>query len=170
VAVRIITVVFRALRDGHQHIRRHSMVPLGLSPGLCALCRRTYFRHDGTVKEKAHPVEEWVPEFLVRRYRGDHLIEHQFSDSPETVGGMIESWEASSGQPGAVIVAEPHPPEAIVTLLRAIADAIEQERPVAMPRPFPRIRLQLVTEGVEPDRAGAGELRLLWHELAHPGG
>ena len=63
----------------------------------------------------------------------------------------------------------PHPPEAIVDLLRAIADAIEQERPVAMQHPLPHIRLELVTEGTESSQSERGELRLLWHELAHPG-
>jgi hypothetical protein len=122
------------------------------------------------VNEKASPVDEWVPEVLIRLYRGNHLVEQQFCDSPEVVGGLIESWEARAAESGAVIVADPHPPEAIVALLRAIADALEQERPVAMPHPYPHVRLQLVTEPVEPDPAGAGALHLLWHELAHPGG
>jgi hypothetical protein len=115
-------------------------------------------------------MEQWAPEILVRLYRGDHLIEQQFCASAEAGARTIESWEASSEPQGERIVIEPHPPEAIVALLRAIADAIEQERPLAMPRPFPHIRLQLVTEGTEPADSKHGELRLLWMEQAHPGG
>ena len=65
---------------------------------------------------------------------------------------------------------EPHPPEEIVALLRAIADAIEQERPLSMPHPFPQLRLQFVTEGAASAPPMRGELRLLWQEQAHPGG
>jgi hypothetical protein len=115
-------------------------------------------------------VQQWAPEILVRLYRGDQLIEQQFCPSAEASARTIESWEASSEPGGELIVIEPHPPEAIVALLRAIADAIEQERPLAMPRPFPQIRLQLVTEGSEPDDSKHGELRLIWMEQAHPGG
>ena len=57
----------------------------------------------------------------------------------------------------------------IVALLRAIADAIEREEPVAMPHPFPSIRLQLATDRTEAGKSTRGELRLLWQELAHPG-
>jgi hypothetical protein len=119
--------------------------------------------------EQATSAEEWAPEVLVRVYRGGHLIEQRFCESPESVAHLVESWEARPPPAGELIVVEPHTPEVIVALMRAIADAIEQERPVAMPHPFPHIRLQLATAGTEPDRARQGELRLLWQELAHPG-
>jgi hypothetical protein len=122
------------------------------------------------VTDRPTSVEQWAPEILVRLYRGDHLIEQQFCDSAEAGARAIETWEAQSVPGGELIVIEPHPPEAIVALLREIADAIEQERPLAMPRPFPRIRLQLVTQGTEPADSKLGELRLLWMEQAHPGG
>ena len=80
---------------------------------------------------------EWSPEVLVRVYRGDHLIEQRHSDSPEAVAQIVESWEARPPPEGERIVVEPHPPEEILTLLRTIADAIEQERPLSMPHPFP---------------------------------
>ena len=65
---------------------------------------------------------------------------------------------------------EPHPPEVIIAVLRAIADAIEDGCPVAMPRPFPHIRLQLLTEGTEStQRPAHGELHRLWQDLGHPG-
>ena len=119
--------------------------------------------------EQAASAEEWVPEVLVRVYRGGHLIEQRFCESPESVGDLVESWESGLPATGEVIVVEPHPPEVIVALLRAIADAIEQERPVPMQHPFPHIRLQLATEGAEPTQPRRGELRVLWQELAHPG-
>jgi hypothetical protein len=122
------------------------------------------------VTEHVTPVVEWSPEVLVRVYRGDHLIEQRFSDNPEAVGQIVESWEARPPPEGELIVVEPHPPETIVALLRAIADAIELERPLSMPHPFPHLRLQLVTEGAESAPPMRGELRLLWQEQAHPGG
>lgn len=114
--------------------------------------------------------ERWVPEVLVRVYRGDHLIEQRFCDSAETVAGIVESWQAHPSPEGELIVVEPRPSEAIVALLRAIADAIEQERPVAMQHPLPQMRLQLVTAGTEPGSSGRGQLSLLRQEQAHPGG
>lgn len=114
--------------------------------------------------------EDWAPEVLVRTYRGGHLIEQRFCDNPESVAQIVESWEAQPPATRGSIVVEPHPPQVIVALLRAIADAIEQERPVAMPHPIPPVRLQLVTEGSEPSPSKNGELRLLWQDLSHPGG
>jgi hypothetical protein len=106
----------------------------------------------------------------VRVYRGGHLIEQRFCESAERAADVVESWEARQAPPGGeLIVVEPHPPEMIVGLLRTIADAIEQEKPVAMPHPFPHLRLQLVTEGTEPGPPRHGELSLLWQEQAHPG-
>jgi hypothetical protein len=70
---------------------------------------------------------------------------------------------------GELVVVEPHPPQVIVELFRAIADALEEERPLAMPHPFRHIRLQLATEGTETTTSRRGELSLLWQELAHPG-
>lgn len=114
--------------------------------------------------------EQWAPEVLVRIYRGGHLIEQRFCDSAESVAGIVESWEAHPPTDGGLLVVEPHPTEAIVELLRAIADAIEQERPLALDHPLPPVRLQLVTEGAQPTSARRGELALLWQEQAHPGG
>jgi hypothetical protein len=122
------------------------------------------------VTEPTSVAERWVPEVLVRVYRGDHLIEQRFCDSAETVAGIVESWQAHPPAEGELIVVEPRPSEAIVALLRAIADAIEQERPVAMQHPLPHVRLQLATEGTEPGSSGRGQLGLLWQEQAHPGG
>lgn len=119
--------------------------------------------------EGATSTEEWAPEVLVRVYRGGHVIEQRFCTSPESVADFVESREAHPPPAGEMIVVEPHPPEAIVVLLRAIADAIEQGRPVAMPHPFPHIRLELVTEETEPSPPRQGEFRLLWQNLAHPG-
>ncbi len=119
--------------------------------------------------EPTTSAEQWVPEVLVRTYRGDHLIEQRFCESPEAVADLVESWEARPDSAGGRIVVEPHPPEMIVALLRAIADAIEAEKPVAMSHALPHVRLQLVTEGTDPDRATRGELRLLWQELVRPG-
>jgi len=119
--------------------------------------------------EEAHIETEWVPEVLVRVYRGGHLIEQRIGESPESVAQIVESWEAKPPSTGELIVVEPHPPEVIVALLRAIADAIEREEPVAMPHPFPPIRLQLATDRTESGKSTRGELRLLWQELAHPG-
>lgn len=114
--------------------------------------------------------EQRAPEVLVRVYRGGHLIEQRFCDRAETVAGIVESWQARPPAEGELIVVEPHPSEEIVTLLRAIADAIEQERPIAMQHPLPHLRLQLVTEGVDPTSSPRGELSLIWQEQAHPGG
>jgi hypothetical protein len=119
--------------------------------------------------KQAAVAEEWVPEVRVRVYRGGHLIEQRFCESPESVAQLVESREAQPPPTGELIVVKPHPPEAIVALLRAIADAIEQQRPVAMPHPFPHIRLQLKTERTEPSKPSHGELSLLWQELSHPG-
>ena len=119
--------------------------------------------------ETAKVEAEWVPEVLVRVYRGGHLIEQRFCDNPESVAEIVESWEATAPPAGELIMIEPHPPQVIVGLFRAIADAIEQERPVAMPQPFPHIRLQLLTNGTRSGKPSQGELRLLWQELAHPG-
>ena len=119
--------------------------------------------------EEAHIETEWVPEVLVRVYRGGHLVEQRFAESPESVAEIVESWQAKPLSTGELIVVEPHPPEVIVALLRAIADAIEREEPVKMPHPFPPIRLQLATDRTESGKSTRGELRLLWQELAHPG-
>jgi hypothetical protein len=125
--------------------------------------------HEGVTRQGT-PVAQWSPEILVRVYRGDHLIEQRFCESPETVAQIVESWEARPSPEGELIVVEPHPPEAVVALLRAIADAIEQERPLSMQHPFPHLRLQLVTDRSDPKRPKQGELHLLWQEQAHPGG
>ena len=121
------------------------------------------------VSEHATSTEEWAPEVVIRVYRGGHLIEHRFCDDPEAVAKLVESWASRPPPAGGLIVVEPHPPQTIVALLRVIADAIEEERPVAMPHPFPHIRLQLATEETESAPSGRGELSLLWQELAHPG-
>jgi hypothetical protein len=113
--------------------------------------------------------ETWAPEILVRVYRGDHLIDQRFSNDPETAARNIEYWEAQAPPAGTRIVVDPHPPEAIIALLRAIADALEEERPVAMRHPFPHVRLELATEGTEPTSSRRGQLRLIFQELAHPG-
>ena len=107
---------------------------------------------------------------MVRTFRGGHLIEQRFCESVEAVAELVETHESHPPSAGELITVEPHPPEVIVELLRAIADAIEQERPVAMAHPFPHIRLQLVTEGSETSRPTRVELRLLSQEQAHPGG
>ena len=120
--------------------------------------------------EPTKVVEDWAPEVLVRVYRGSHLIEQRFCDSTDVAADIVESWEANPPAEGELIVVEPHPPEAIVALLRAIADAIEHERPVAMRHPLPNLRLELLTEGAQPGPSGRGELSLLWQEQAHPGG
>ena len=119
--------------------------------------------------QHAASVEECAPEVLVRVYRGGHLIEQRFCESPESVAETVVTRGSRPAPSGELIVVEPHSPEVIVALLRAIADAIEQERPMAMPHRFPPIRLQLVTEGTEPTEPSRGELRLLWQDLAHPG-
>jgi hypothetical protein len=119
--------------------------------------------------EQAHVETDWAPEVLVRVYRGGHLVEQRFCESPESVAQIVESWEAQPLSTGELIVVEPHPPEVIVDLLRAVADAIEREEPVAMPHPFPPIRLQLATDRTTSGEPRRGELRLLWQELAHPG-
>jgi hypothetical protein len=121
------------------------------------------------VNEHVTATEEWVPHVLVRRYRGGHLIEQRTCESPEAVADLVETWEAEPSPKGETIAVEPHPPEVIVGLLRAIADAVESGQPVPMRRPFPHVRLQLVTEGSERGVPGQGELKLLWQELAHPG-
>jgi hypothetical protein len=126
-------------------------------------------RKDRSVSEHITATNEWLPHVLVRRYRGSHLIEQQFCESPEAVANVVEAWEAEPSRTGELIAIEPHPPEVIVALLRSIADAIEMGQPVAMRQPFPNIRLQLVTEGTEHGEPKLGELRLLWQELAHPG-
>jgi hypothetical protein len=119
--------------------------------------------------EHATTAEQWAPEVIVRIYRGGHLIEQRFCESPESVAEIIESREARGTPSGELIIVEPHPPEVIIAVLRAIADAIEEDRPVAMPSPFPHIRLQLLTEGTEATRPTHGELHLLLQDLAHPG-
>jgi hypothetical protein len=117
------------------------------------------------VTEQVTSVAEWVPEVLVRVYRGGHLIEQRFCESAEAAAAVVESWEARQAPPeGELIAIEPHPPETIVALLRTIADAIEQERPDTMPHPFPHLRLLLVTEGTEPGPPRRGELSPLWQQ------
>jgi len=121
------------------------------------------------VTEQTNTDIEWRPEILVKRYRGGHLIEHRYFDDAEAVADTIEAWEAHLEPEGEIIDVEPHPPRAIIDLLRAIADALELERPLAMSQPFPHLRLQLVAEATEPTKPKRGELTLLWQELAHPG-
>jgi hypothetical protein len=120
------------------------------------------------MKDQSTAAEEWVPEALVRVYRGGHLIEQRVCSDPEKVAEIVESWEADPPPAGGEIVVKPYPPSAIVELLRAIADAIEQERPVPMHHPLPQLRLQLATEAIEPG-ATRSPLSLLVQELAHPG-
>jgi hypothetical protein len=124
----------------------------------------------GHVTDQPTTSTEWAQEILVKHYRGGHLIEQRHCDDPRAAAGIVESWEARPTPDGERIVVEPHPPEAIVALLRAIANAIEQERPLAMAQPFPHLRLELVTEGPEQRDSRRGELKLLWQELGHPGG
>jgi hypothetical protein len=154
--------------DAHEEGRSSGEVGAATT-GRWTLSPHSRQRLHGDVTETATIKEEWNPEVLVRVYRGGHLIEQRFCESPESVANVVESWEAQPPPTGELIVVEPHPPEVIVDLLRAIADAIEQERPVAMQHPFPHIRLELVTEGAEPSQSKRGELCLLWHELGHPG-
>ena len=58
-----------------------------------------------------------------------HVVEQGFCESPESVAEIIESREAGGAATGELIVVEPHPPEVIIAVLRAIADAIEEGRP-----------------------------------------
>ena len=118
---------------------------------------------------RATSPETNAPEVAVRVYQGDQLIEQRFAESPNRPLTSLRSWRSRRSPTGQRIVIEPQPPEAIVEVLRAIADAIEQERPTAMPRPFPDIRVQLVTAGTETTPPKRAELRVLWQELAHPG-
>ena len=116
-----------------------------------------------------NPVSTSSPEILLKHYRGGHLIEQRHGDL-RAVADFVESWEAKQSTDGELIVVEPHPPETIVALLREIADAIEQQRPLVINEPFPQVRLQLVTAGHERSRSGRAELKLLWQEQSHPGG
>ena len=119
--------------------------------------------------EPATSSQDWGPEVIVRIRRDGHLIEQRICEGSDSVAGVVESWLAGPPAPGDMIAVEPHPPSVIVSLLRAIADAIEQGRPVAMAHAIPHLRLELVTEPFEASQPGRGELRLLWQELAHPG-
>ena len=60
-------------------------------------------------------------------------------------------------------------PEFVARYIVREAKTYEEGRPVAMPRPFPHVRLQLLTEGTEAPRPAHGELHLLWQDLAQPG-
>ena len=122
------------------------------------------------VTEQSKTSTDWAPQILVKHYRGGHLVEQRHCDDPQSLGDIVEAWEARSTSDGELIVVESHPPEAIVDLLRAIADAIEQERPLPMAHPFPHVRLELVTESDQRPGARRGQLTLLLQELAHPGG
>ena len=73
---------------------------------------------DGCITEHATNAEQWVPEVLVRVYRGGHVVEQRFCESPESVAEIIESREAARPT-GELIVVEPHPPEVIIAVLRS---------------------------------------------------
>ena len=88
------------------------------------------------------PSEVSAPSIAVKIYRDGQLVERRFCGSEEEAARVVESWEATPPAHGEVISVEPHPPEDIVALLRAIADAIERGEPVAMPTPAPPVRLQ----------------------------
>jgi hypothetical protein len=121
------------------------------------------------VTETITSAAEWTPEFLVSIYQDGRLLEQRCCDSAERAANVVESWEAHPSPDGELVVIEPRPPEAVVALLRAIADAIEQERPTPMRRPLPQLRLQLATDGTRSGPPRRGELRLLWQQKAHPG-
>jgi hypothetical protein len=123
----------------------------------------------GDVTEQVTGSAARSSEVLVRVFRGEDLVEHQLGDNPEAVAEIVESWVARPPSAGGRIVVDPRPPDALVPLLRAIADAIEQERPLPMPDPSPQLRVQFVTDFSEARRPGGGELGLLWQEQAHPG-
>ena len=151
--------------DGRPSARRHWTSVTG--PWTLSSPVRSRL-HDGMTHRATSP-ETNAPEVAVRVYQCDQLIEQRLAESPESAAHIVESWESRRSPTGERIVVEPQPPEAIVEVLRAVADALEQERPTAMPRPFPDIRVQLVTAGTETTPPKRAELRVLWRELAHPG-
>jgi hypothetical protein len=144
----------------HDRTRR-DLGPFRLTPDTCCI---------GVVTDHTTTADQPVPEILVTVYRGGHLVEQRYCQDPETVANIVESLESSPPPDGELLVVEQDSPQMIVALLRAIADAIEQQRPLRTSHPFPHLRLQLATEATEPTRETRGELLLLWQEQAHPGG
>lgn len=112
---------------------------------------------------------KFAPEIVVRVYRDGRLIEQRFCNDEAKAAEIVESWGAVAGPEGEIVSVESYPPNDIVGVLRALADALERGEPVTMPHRFPPVRLQLVIEGTAAKKR-SGELYLLWQELSHPGG
>ncbi|WP_162941440.1 hypothetical protein [Desertimonas flava] len=113
--------------------------------------------------------EGWAQVAYVSVAHDGPRIEQETCDGAESVARIVESWQAQQSPTVERIIIEPHPPELIVELLRAIADAIEREQPMPLSHPLPPLRLEMTAGSTTATPPGRVELRLLMRELAHPG-